>query len=303
MCCILTSCSTAFDDEAEDEEERGLTQSLCLAHQSTNERLEELEKECLAEEAQRSDSVLTVLASQQEQYKSYSLERFEEDSYLEPAPPESILDDVTIESGVRASRMTSLLLGTILEHRGSSCLTWASISSQRQSVLDSDKLLRNWTDQQDPIAWQDIGSKDESIMPTDNVSRYHGRSLGELTVHNFSTFFESMTSASDLLVEERHPITTIHSVDAADRSRRKVAKLTGQDYTTITPDWMWKIDVETDTTVPFPLPSLEPFELKEPSKPRKKSKQLRWLNHRIDLTDSDDLHKEIEERLRCAGLI
>ena len=302
--------STAFDDDAEDDEERALAHSLCLAHQSASERLEELEKECLAEEGQRSDSALTMLASEQEQYKSYSAEDIEtEDANLDCGTPTSntFPDTVTIESGVRISKTTSLLLGTILDQRESSKknkrLTWASISSQQQSVLESDRLLRKWTNQYDPLAWDDKNSDDESIVPSDSVSRFEGRSHSLASVQKFSTFFESATSTSDLTVEERPPLTATQSADAADRSRRKVAKLTGEDYTSITADWMWRTEKSTGNTMLVPLEPLEPLKYNEIPKIRKKSKQLRWLNNRTPLTSADDMNREIQERLRSTGLL
>jgi hypothetical protein len=301
---------TAFDDDAGDDEERALTHSLCLAHQSASERLEEAEKKCLVEESQRSDSALTMLASEQEHYKSYSPEEIDtEDANLDCGTPTSdtFPDTVTIESGVRISKTTSLLLGTILDQRESSKknkrLTWASMSSQQQSVLESDRLLRNWTNQSDPLAWDDKDSDDESVVPSDSVSRFHGRSQSLSTVQNVSTFFESATSTSDLTIEERPPLTATRSADAADRSRQKVVKLTGEDYTSITADWMWRIEESTGNTALVPLSPLEPLKYDEIPKTRRKPKQLRWLNNRTPLTDNGDMNREIQERLRSTGLL
>lgn len=314
------TCSTAFD-ETDDDEERALTHSLCLAHQCSSERLEELEKECLVEESQRSDSALTMLASEQEQYKPYLPEEFDQEAAFldrDTSVSETLSDTVTIESGVRASKITSLLLGKILEQREGTILdqrkgskkknrvTWASISSQQQSVLDSDRLLRNWTNQCDPLAWDDRDSEYESIVPSDSVSRYHGRSHSMSTVQNVpkvTTFLESTTSASDLTMEERPPLTTTQSADAADRSRRKVAKLTGEDYISITADWMWRMEESTGNTSLVPLAPLEPLTFAGLPKSRKKPKQIRWLNNSTSLTHSNNVDKEIQERLRSTGLI
>lgn len=301
----LTAHSSAFDDGAADEEERALTHSLCLAHRSTSERLQELEKECEIEETERSDSAMTMLASQQEEYKSWALERFEKETRPEHPVSKGSSGNVTVESGVRASRTTALLLGTVLEQQqtpkggeGS----WVSIASPRQSIIDSDRLLRVWTNQRDPLAWSDNGSEHETIMPSDSVSRYNGtsgRSQSEPAVHDMPTFLESHASTSDL-IEER-PLTATRSTDAADRSRQKIAKLTGENY--ISPDWMWRTEADDGTTVRFPLPSLEPLEWKDAPKPRKGSKQLRWLNRSISPTYADNIDQEIQERLGRVGLI
>ena len=239
----------------EDEAERALTHSLCLAQQTTNERLEELKRECLAEENERSESALTKLANEEEYYQSYSPKEDMEDSKLDIATSDAASDAMTIESGVRVSKITSLLLGTILEQQQESTekghrMTWASVSSQRQSVLESDRLLRNWTDQYDPLAWDYKGGEDdESVLPSDSVSRYHWRSNPKSVKPKMSTFFESATSTSDLggadtgprhtpSIEENFDLSIARRADdAAYRSRQKVAKLTGEDYTAITADW------------------------------------------------------------------
>ena len=251
---MLTMHSTAFHDDLEDEAERALTHSLCLAQQTTNERLEELKRECLAEESERSESALTKLASEEEYYQSYSPEEGVEDPTLDIATSDAGSDSMTIESGVRVSKITSLLLGTILEQQESTKqshrMTWTSVSSQRQSVLKSDQLLRNWTDQYDPLAWDCKGREDdESILPSDSISTYHARSRHKPITQKMSTFFESATSTSDLggadaglsqapTVDENLDLTRARRADdAAFRSRQKVAKLTGEDYTAITADW------------------------------------------------------------------
>jgi hypothetical protein len=194
-----------------------------------------------------------MLASEQEHYKCYSPEDEIERLSPEATASDAIPDTVTIESGVRASKTALLLLGTLLEQQQSPTeshrITSASVSSQHQSVMESDKLLRNWTNQHDPLAWDDDGSDDESLLPSDSVSKYHGRSHCEPIGRNISTFFESATSISELggaevssestiSVEERLDLSlTCSAEDAADRSRQKVAKLTGVDYTAITADW------------------------------------------------------------------
>ena len=194
-----------------------------------------------------------MLASEQEHYKCYSPEDDVEGPSPEATASDAIPDTVTIESGVRASKTALLLLGTLLEQqqspKESHRMTSASASSQHQSVLESDELLRNWTNQHDPLAWDDDGSDDESLLPSDSVSKYHGRSRSEPMVHNISTFFESATSTSELggagvslgstiSVEERLDLSLTRTAeDAAYRSRQKVAKLTGVDYTAITADW------------------------------------------------------------------
>lgn len=307
----LTCYSTAFNNEAEDEEERALTHSLCLAQKTADERLAELEKQCLVEESQRLDLALTMLASEQEDYKSYPTE--EEDinaSEAGTAASDIFSDTMTIESGDRASKLTSMLLGTILEQqectRKHDRLTWTSVESQQQSVLESDTLLRNWTNQRDPLAWDhDDDSEDESVAPSDSVSKYHGRSHSESAPKETtrSMFLESICSSTNLTSEQRPPLTTLRSLDAADRSRQKVAKLTGEDYTAITADWMWRMNEHNGTTAMVPLPPLEPLQVAEPSKARKRSKQLRWVNDKTLLGGQDDLSRELEARLRVNGLL
>lgn len=230
-----------------------MTHSLCLARETTKDRLEELQRECLAEESERTDSALTMLASEQERYKCYSPEGEIEGPSPDTAASSDPPDTVTTKSGVRASNTASLYLGMMLEHRQSPVenhrMTWASASSQHQSVLESDKLLRNWTNQHDPLVWDDDDSDNGSLLPSDSVSRYHGRSQSVPVAPNISTFFESATSTSELggaevligstiSFEERPGLFPMRSADdAAFRSRQKVARLTGVDYSAITADW------------------------------------------------------------------
>lgn len=248
----LTSRSTAYNDELEDETERALAHSLCLAQETTKERLEELQGKCLAEESQRSDSALTMLATEQELYKCYSSEDDTAGPSLDTTATDDSPDDSTIDLDGIASKAASVFLDTILEQQQgpqmNNRMTWASASNQHQSVLESDRLLRNWTNQHDPLAWDENDSDDESLMPSDSVSRYHGRSQS-VPLAQISTFFESATSASDLgggevplgstvSVDERPELSVTRSADdAAFRSRQKVARLTGVDYAAITADW------------------------------------------------------------------
>ena len=158
-----------FDSNADDEEQRALIHSLFLAQQSSNERLEELEDECFLEDGLDTSSEYTQAASPL--------------PLLPPTSPEelkrSLNEDVTDRSQSsqsvhphgKNSKRTSTLLSALLYQQADSRerrrLAWTNLTDpNRQSVIQSDILLQTWTDQRDPLAWEQASDdlKDEEEL-------------------------------------------------------------------------------------------------------------------------------------------
>lgn len=66
---------------------------------------------------------------------------------------------------------------------------------------------------------------------------------------------------------------------------------------------MWRTNEETGNSTRIPLPPLKPEGGTEPSRIRKKLKQLRWANNGASLAESEDVSEEILARMQCYGLL
>lgn len=142
----IASARKAYSAPAEDDQLRDLMQSLLLAQQSTNARLEKLEDQTLLEEMQHAGS------STPDRLRP-GLER----GHRRNRSSRAIFDissNGTADLLAEGTQRTSVLLNRKIyqedDFRESQRRTWTSLDDHRQSVAQSNDLLQTWTDQMDP---------------------------------------------------------------------------------------------------------------------------------------------------------
>jgi Ras association (RalGDS/AF-6) domain len=156
MSFLTFTSHSRLDSNAEDEERRALIHSLFLAQQSSNERLEELEDECFLEDGRDTGSEYKQAASP----LPFSPPIFPEE--LKRSLGKGVADRSQSSQSVhpkgKNSTRTSTLLNALLyqqeDSRERQRLTWSNLTDHRQSVIESDNLLQTWTNQRDPLAWE-----------------------------------------------------------------------------------------------------------------------------------------------------
>lgn len=228
---LLTYLSySRLESNADDDEQRALIHILFLAQKGSNERLEELEDECFLEDGLDTSSEHTQAAN--------SLPF----SPLTPSDEAKRSLDQSLTDCARSSRSEyspgrndtriSTLLNLLLYQQGQfgEChrSAWTDLTDHRQSVVESDSLLRTWTDQRDPLAWEqarddpeDEEVREKSRFAGDNIS--HKRFPSDVTPPDTVDHAENDTLTSDTIVSPDLPevanLTLTLSENCADNSR------------------------------------------------------------------------------------
>jgi hypothetical protein len=145
-----------LESNADDEEQRALIHTLFLAQKGSNERLEELEDECFLEDGLDTSSEHTQAASPLPFSPLTSSD--EAKRPLDQGLTDCARSSRSVHSHGKNDTRISTLLNALLyqQEESGECqrFAWTDLTDHRQSVIESDSLLQTWTDQRDPLAWE-----------------------------------------------------------------------------------------------------------------------------------------------------
>jgi hypothetical protein len=160
--------------------------------------LEELEDECFLEDGPDTSSVYTQAASSLSPSPSNSLEELKRS--LDQGVTDGSQSSQPVHPQGKNSTRTSALLNALLYQQEDSGerrrLAWTNLTDHRQSVIESDNLLRTWTDQRDPLAWQQA-SDDLKTEEEQEKSGHIGDGLPYRRPRSDSTSLDTTNDADD----------------------------------------------------------------------------------------------------------
>jgi Ras association (RalGDS/AF-6) domain len=241
-----------LDSNAEDEEQRALIHSLFLAQQSSNERLEELEDECFLEDGPDTGSEYIQAASPVPFSPVISPEELKRS--LDQGVTDRSQSSRSVHPQGKNSTRTSTLLNALLyqqeDSRECQRSAWTNLTDHCQSVIESDNLLQTWTDQRDPLAWEqtsdnlkDEEEQEKSCHAGDDLP--YKRSRSDSTSLNLPEMAESTYILPENHAETPPPYQTSNLV-AEPRVRRSFRVGLEDKCRTVSPAVLWKHNIMED---------------------------------------------------------
>lgn len=214
----------AYAAPAEDDQLRDLMQSLLLAQQSTNARLERLEDQTLLDEMEHAN--LSKIGSPDRLETDYQHQH----GHRRNRSSRAILDIVSDGSAsllAEGTQRTSVLLNRKIyqeeDFRESQRRTWTSLGDQRQSFAQSNDLLQTWTDQIDPappyiLSWHGEYAEDAYKLYALQESLKRDREPTGTDSHAQSSIYPSEPSTLNrqILHTGRDGLPGIQTVGATD---------------------------------------------------------------------------------------
>ena len=191
--------------------------------------MEELEDECFLEDGLDTNSEHTQAASPLP--FSPLTSRDEVKSLLDQSLPDCARSSRSVHSHGKNDTRISTLLNALLyqQEESGECqrFAWTDLTDHRQSVIESNCLLQTWTDQRDPLAWEqarddpeDEEVREKSQLAGDNLPYKTSRS--DFTPADTVDRTDDDTLTSDTLLSPNLPevanLTLTLSESCADNS-------------------------------------------------------------------------------------